>query len=463
MVHKIKQIIITILMISGLISLVFADTNGVWHKASDVQSGTFGSDEGNGIFYFQDKVSIATLTTTNLLNIGGDMSTSKVFDYEDSTYFLDSNLNTKLNKLEINDITLNGQTITNWHEGESDTFTDVTTRDSITSNSITVSSLIDFQNAGYYLNPDSTSVLNTILNNLISTRKLADLDDISYVLDLNSNSNFNSIDSVSINSQNILLNGVSIDSGFVNSGEANSITSNMIVDGTIVGNDLSPTYKSGSAFDSRFINVGEANSITSSMLSSNTIQSSDVNSADIQLRVSSTCAVGSSIRAIASDGTVTCEIDTDTDTNTQLSEATVDVYANNNGYLTSFTESDPQVGTITNGKWCRSDGTKIICDVNTVTDTDTTIADTNTNAGNICSDGEYLDGDGSCYAIPVDTNTDTNTQLSEATVDAYADNNGYQKRVSGTCSAGSSIRAISSSGTVTCEVDDTGSLVSLSV
>ena len=38
-----------------------------------------------------------------------------------------------------------------------------------------------------------------------------------------------------------------------------------------------------------------------------------------QVRVASTCAAGSSIRAIAADGTVTCEVDTDTDTNTTYS------------------------------------------------------------------------------------------------------------------------------------------------
>jgi hypothetical protein len=38
-----------------------------------------------------------------------------------------------------------------------------------------------------------------------------------------------------------------------------------------------------------------------------------------QVRVGATCAAGSSIRAIAADGTVTCEVDTDTDTNTTYS------------------------------------------------------------------------------------------------------------------------------------------------
>jgi len=42
-----------------------------------------------------------------------------------------------------------------------------------------------------------------------------------------------------------------------------------------------------------------------------------------------------------------------------LSQATVDSYANNNGYLK--TETDPQVGSMTNGGWCVSDGSTISC------------------------------------------------------------------------------------------------------
>lgn len=41
----------------------------------------------------------------------------------------------------------------------------------------------------------------------------------------------------------------------------------------------------------------------------------------------------------------------------------------------------------------------------------------------------------------------------------YSDTNvnSIQRRITGTCAAGSSIRAIANNGTVTCETDDTGS------
>ncbi len=148
------------------------------------------------------------------------------------------------------------------------------------------------------------------------------------------------------------------------------------------------------------------------------VAENDINLSNYQKKIGGSCPSGSSIRVINLDGSVLCESDSgDVDTDTQLSEAQVDAYVNNNGYLTSFTEVDPQVGTLTNGKWCRNDGSKIICDVNVVTDT--TVADTN--AGTICSSGEFLNGDGSCDTVIVDTNT----QLNEAQVDAYVNNNGY--------------------------------------
>jgi len=77
----------------------------------------------------------------------------------------------------------------------------------------------------------------------------------------------------------------------------------------------------------------------------------------------------------------------DTDTNTQLSEAQVDAYANNNGYLTSFVEVD---GSIVN-------------ELQSISKSGSTI---------------FLSGGGGSV-------TDTDTQLSEATVDSYVSNNGF--------------------------------------
>ncbi|MDH3277804.1 MAG: hypothetical protein OEM21_06855 [Nitrosopumilus sp.] len=98
---------------------------------------------------------------------------------------------------------------------------------------------------------------------------------------------------------------------------------------------------------------------------------SDDGSVTVQDRVSGTCAAGSSIRAIAVDGTVTCETDTDTNT------------------------------TYTAGTGLTLSGTTFSADTATL-----------------------------------------------------------QKRVSGTCAAGSSISAIAADGTVTCETDDVGAILS---
>ncbi len=75
------------------------------------------------------------------------------------------------------------------------------------------------------------------------------------------------------------------------------------------------------------------------------------------------------------------------DANTQLTEAQVDAFANNNGYLTSFTEVD---GSVTN-------------EIQTISKSGNTVTLSN--------------GGGSF--------TDANTQLTEAQVDAFANNNGY--------------------------------------
>jgi len=37
-----------------LISLVWADTNGIWHNTEDIKPGIFAVDEGYGNFVFED-------------------------------------------------------------------------------------------------------------------------------------------------------------------------------------------------------------------------------------------------------------------------------------------------------------------------------------------------------------------------------------------------------------------------
>lgn len=133
----------------------------------------------------------------------------------------------------------------------------------------------------------------------------------------------------------------------------------------------------------------------------------------LQRRVSSTCTADSSIRAIASDGTVTCETDNDT------------TYSNGSG-LTLTTNSfavDPTYvqrrvsSTCTAGSSIRAiaeDGT-VTCE----TDDNTT----------------YTAGTG----MILSTNSFS------------VDPSYVQRRVSSSCAAGSAIKAIAENGTVTCE------------
>lgn len=71
-----------------------------------------------------------------------------------------------------------------------------------------------------------------------------------------------------------------------------------------------------------------------------------------------------------------------------LGSLTVDL---DDRYLTSFSESDPQVEDLESGKWCTSDGSVVNCTSDTPS-----LADTN--ASTICLGSDVLNGSGSCVS-----------------------------------------------------------------
>jgi len=201
-----------------------------------------------------------------------------------------------------------------------------------------------------------------------------------------------------------LLTQAQADGRFLNPGEANSVTGAMLVDGTVAAGDLQDGAALaeladddgvGSGLDSDLLD-GQSSAYYLAWANQTGVPAGFADGTDndtqytagtglslsgtqfgadttyLQRRVSSTCAAGSSIRAIAPDGTVTCETDD-----------------NGGGDITGVT------------------------------------AGTGLTGGGISGD-----------------------------VTVSADTTYLQRRVSSTCTAGSSIRAIAADGTVTCEADD---------
>jgi hypothetical protein len=133
----------------------------------------------------------------------------------------------------------------------------------------------------------------------------------------------------------------------------------------------------------------------------------------MQRRVSSTCAAGSSIRVIGSDGSVTCEADDDT---TYTAGTGLDLTDTTFSVVTS-TIQERVAGVCSAGYAIRqvnADGS-VVCEL----DDDTTY-----------TAGVGLDLDGTQFSIVTDT---------------------VQQRVGGTCPAGSSIRVVNADGSVMCE------------
>jgi hypothetical protein len=157
---------------------------------------------------------------------------------------------------------------------------------------------------------------------------------------------------------------------------------------------------------------------------------------DVQERVTGSCAAGSSIRAIAADGTVSCEID---DAGT--------------GDITGVAAGTGLVGGGSAGDVSLSVDTTVI----------------QRRIGATCAAGSSIraiaaDGAVTCETDDVGagdiTGVAAGTGLSgggaAGDVSLSVDTTVIQRRVGATCAVGSSIRAIGVDGTVTCEIDDVG-------
>jgi hypothetical protein len=104
MIKKFSQFFLVSLL---LCSFGYSESNGIWHDAKDVRPGVFGSDETTSGFIFQ-----------NNLEISGAVYTSELFDLEDNSYFLNPNINSKLNSLDVNTISINGISLDNVYVNE---------------------------------------------------------------------------------------------------------------------------------------------------------------------------------------------------------------------------------------------------------------------------------------------------------------------------------------------------------
>ncbi|MCT4582283.1 MAG: hypothetical protein N4A35_12795 [Flavobacteriales bacterium] len=238
-------------------------------------------------------------------------------------------------------------------------------------------------------------------------------------------------------------NGVFVDLSALNS--ADNDPQNEIQDLNLTGNNLSITNNDApNVIDlSPYLDNTDAQTLS---LLGNTLSISNGNSVTIVDNVDDADNnVSNELQTISKSGsmvTLSHGGGSFIDDNTQLSEAQVDAYTSNNGYLTTFTEID---GSVSNELQTISKSGSMVTlshGGGSFTDDNTQLSEAQVDAytsnngylttfteidGSVSNELQTISKSGSMVTLSHGGGsfTDDNTQLSEAQVDAYTSNNGY--------------------------------------
>jgi hypothetical protein len=88
---SLKFIIVSIVLSFTLLtSFTFADDNGVWHRAEDVRSGTFGDDETSGDYTFISRVFFNQRIDATI-----------IYDLNDPNYYINPNVDSVFNNMNV--------------------------------------------------------------------------------------------------------------------------------------------------------------------------------------------------------------------------------------------------------------------------------------------------------------------------------------------------------------------------
>ena len=222
-----------------------------------------------------------------------------------------------------------------------------------------------------------------------------------------------------------------------------SINSAKVQDGSLTGFDLQDGSISGvDVQDASIAGIDiQDGGVTTNDIADGTILALDVNTALVQARVNTICLAGSAIRAIDQGGSVICE----------------PIPAGGSGTVTSVAS-----GAGLSGGPITTSGTLSIATggITSAMIADGAVANADL-AANSVNGTNIVDGSIAVFDLAGDS-VNASKIVDGAVGAADIDSSQVQRRVSGTCAAGSSIRDISATGTVTCESDDgTGTVTSV--